>query len=197
MTRRAWTVQEITILQANYNSKSAIDLIHLFHRRWAAIKSKAIILGLSRSTYQNRKPSRIRVMSNLERVYVACAIDTEGCIVLGWYYNGQTTTKKYPKIRVQVGNTNLEWLQHIQRLIGCGSIQKQNPSPLSKKQSYQYFLSRRPEIADLLKQIQPYLVIKPDKANKVLNLIGDGEYLGTFPEPMEARKEVPNPYPFS
>lgn len=94
-----------------------------------------------------------------DKVWVACALDAEGWI--GYRLN------KY--VRIQVVNTNLDFIKNVQRIMG-GMI-KLKKVALGFKQQYVVELNTQGEVLRILREILPYLIIKKQRAINAIRWI--------------------------
>lgn len=104
----------------------------------------------------------------LEKVWLACAIDSEGSIVIGKAYRKGDGPIYVPIINVS--NTHLGYVKYANKLIKKatgGSLlieaTKGKYSPV-----YRAIISSFPRVISLLKLISPYLIVKKSRA---LNLL--------------------------
>ena len=105
-----------------------------------------------------------------ERSWLACVYDSEGSIVIDYQ-------KKYnrKRARLMIYNTDLKYLGHaksiIDRILDDYSVPIIGKShPHSVKIQYTITLDALERCRAVLKQIRPYLIIKVDKADEVLNM---------------------------
>ena len=122
-------------------------------RRFGGWNRALLFAGLE-VTNHYRVESNIRKLSNIERAYVACAIDTDGCIISRYKY-------------VVVTNTDLPFLEHIQKICGGGIIRRRKFRPKQWKVGYELRF-RWKEVDALLPQIVKFLFIKKNKAEGIL-----------------------------
>ena len=103
-----------------------------------------------------------RTMSESERGWFSGIFDGEGSIIeikppkKGW--------------RITVGNTNKELLDKITEVVGIGNVST-NPNPKNPKHAQSWCWQINGANAYLiLKQILPWLIVKREKAKKVLEI---------------------------
>ena len=130
------------------------------------------------SKFSNKGPTsafmerRVRNLSDLERAYVACAIDTEGSIIFGWVAN--KPWKARLKCQVTIVNTSKEWIDKLRAIIGYGTLfEGARGVGFRKKGCWALMVQRRPDVQSLLQQVQPWLVIKQGKADQVLRFFDE------------------------
>lgn len=114
--------------------------------------------------------SEIKELTEGEAMYVAACIDTDGSISIC----GRNARKKGDTVQVSLANTHVGFLKHVQKMVGGGRLSPHNrkfiPSLKYPKECYTLGF-RMNEVRDLLPQIIPFLVIKKDKAIRVLELL--------------------------
>ena len=112
-------------------------------------------------------------MSEVERAWLACAIDGEGCV--GFYEGGITKNgkRKWPRAEVRVANTDRRFCEHAKQVSGLGYISTMNVNRtrFGKKPVYQWSIHGHITVKWLLEQVLPYLVIKKEKSLTVLDKI--------------------------
>jgi hypothetical protein len=101
-------------------------------------------------------------VTNIEIGYYACAIDTEGSIIVSAHTTG-------PSGHVGVGNSNREWVETFQRVFG-GGIYTNDPNPKAKPVHMWRIVGRSAE--SFLRMIRPHLRMKQKQADLVLLFIG-------------------------
>lgn len=98
-------------------------------------------------------------MTETEKAYIAGIIDGEGSIMLTRFHKNQ-----YPSPCISIASTDLELLEWVKLKIGNGKItSKKNYNKIRHKDSFTYTLGYDVAI-DLLKEIEPYLVIEKKKS---------------------------------
>lgn len=126
-------------------------------------------------------------MTGTERAYIAGIIDGEGGIMLTKFHNNQ-----YPAPCVSIISTTIELLQWIKEKTKVGTIKsKKNYNKDNHKDSYTYAVKYNDAI-ELLKQIQPYLIIETKKKRTELILAKYKKATprnGRYNEQMKANKE--------
>lgn len=155
----------VELYQANLaNSEIATRL----GRSVDAINQRAYRIKLSKLNIQN---ARFRILSEVEKAWLAAAIDGEGTI----YYGMHKSSKRIPfKLYtfVEIANTNREFLENAVRICGGGRIKLMKhvvPRP-NRKPCYGFWLARGgTEI--ILPQVLPYLIIKREKAIACLRFL--------------------------
>ena len=107
-------------------------------------------------------------LSEVEAVWLACAIDGEGTI--GVYRqkrkDGRAQYKYNPIIHLY--NTNFDFIAHAKRLVGgCGYVcTDKHPNNRGYKTLYTLRLSNR-AVAVVIEQLTPHLIIKKQQAEVV------------------------------
>ncbi len=108
------------------------------------------------------------MLSEVERVWLACAIDTEGSIRL--HVN---KSRGYSRPEIAVYNTNREWIERVATLIkretGSGYIQKRVPrrNSFNVKDQFSFTIGGR-KAQMVLSQLLGFFIIKRDKAEALV-----------------------------
>lgn len=108
----------------------------------------------------------VRVFLPTESAWLAAAVDGEGSIGI---YNGGGNQGRYAQI--QVSNTDVRFVDRFKEIIGCGSsVMRTNfhKAHKGRKPIFHYALKGSSRCYWVLKQIEPYLIIKRDKALKII-----------------------------
>lgn len=121
-------------------------------------------------------------MTSEEKSYLAGIIDGEGSIMLLSFHNNQL-----PSPCISISSTTLELLEWVKDRIQAGSIKgKKNYNTDKHKYSYTYTL-RYDAVINLLKDIEPYMVIE-SKKKRALMIIN--EYKNVTPRNGRYSKEI-------
>ncbi len=105
-------------------------------------------------------------MLETEKSYLAGIIDGEGSVMLTRFHKNE-----YPSPCISISSTDIELLEWIKDTTKCGKItNKKNYNEERHKNSYTYTVIYN-DALKLLKEIEPYLVIKQKKlrAQHILN----------------------------
>jgi hypothetical protein len=109
---------------------------------------------------------KMRKLSEIERAYIACAVDTEGTISLlkkQRKMRGMKTSHIHFYPMVKVGNTNMAFLENIERVLGMDEKIYDNGAKWKThnwKQTRVLVIRGWDDIYSLLEQITLYLIIK-------------------------------------
>ena len=101
-------------------------------------------------------------LTELEKVWLACALDTEGHISL---FKTHPRGKPYLTARIGIANTNLNFLQRICWLAG-GNIRYKDEA---KFICLQWQLYGQKRVLEFLECVFPYLIIKRERAKVVID----------------------------
>lgn len=138
---------------------------------------------------QKEKP---RIMTPIEAAWLAGVIDGEGSI--GLYDYG----REGRRVLIQVSNTNEAFVNKMRELIGCGSkvlrtnqhLKKDMRFPhLGRKPIFHYALKGSARCYVVLKQIIPYLIIKKQLAQTIVDEI-ESKPFGRWKNQLEEKKMI-------
>jgi hypothetical protein len=107
----------------------------------------------------------IRRLTKVEAAWIAAVIDGEGSI--GLYDYG----KEGRRVQIQLGNTSEAFVQRFRDLIGCGSTVfrvTHGGSHKGRQPMYHYTLKGSARCYRVLKQVLPFLIIKHEKAQRII-----------------------------
>lgn len=115
----------------------------------------------------------MKKLSDVERVYIACSLDTEGSISLlkkRRKYCGMINYHIHFYPRLKVGNTNTDFLNYIKKILGIGNLSHNGAKWKENnwKKAYVIVIGSWQDIHDILEQIIPYLIIKKKQAELLL-----------------------------
>jgi len=108
--------------------------------------------------------------------YIAGFFDGEGCIT--------RKDKKHCSIAICVTQTNFEVLDEIKRFFGFGNIREIKKRKLHWKEAWSYDVQDQFQIKQFLVVIEPYLLVKKEKAQKAI------EEISNYQEKIEIRKNM-------
>jgi hypothetical protein len=119
------------------------------------------------------KPTTARQMSLTEAAWIAGFFDGEGSI--GQYLAGRG--KKHPTWFLSIPNTHFGSLDYCQRITGVGRINDKNSKsrPVHHQPQRMWRVDRQRDIAQICRQMLPYLVIKRDRVEAFLMMWVDIE----------------------
>lgn len=114
--------------------------------------------------YKQREISKLKLknLSEVDKSWLACAIDTDGCIFAGengysWVVKIEFTAKSYPSL-----------VNHFARLIGYRNKIYQHRYSGQDSIEYRITIGNRVDVLRLLKIIQPYLIAKKKQCDLIL-----------------------------
>ena len=117
----------------------------------------------------------MKIGFDLDSKYVACALDTEGCVSLGYQTKIKGCSLKNPyRVKFQphnhIVNTHKGWLEEIQRFFNLGVLTKKSRVLLNRKDIF--ILSFGPnDCRKILPQLIPFLIIKRKQAELLLEFL--------------------------
>ncbi len=125
----------------------------------------------------------INTLSPTQKAWLAGFIDGEGFIGITFQRKKenkiQSSSPQYHPYLV-VTNNDQSSILYIRKLVGDGRIYRLTKGVPSSPATFQYKLCRREVLADLLKELQPYFVVKLKQSELVssasADLIIKGEY---------------------
>lgn len=118
---------------------------------------------------RRRKPTQIPILSETERAYIACMVDTEGAIHL-------STQKSHGKTHVEhwvtISNTNKELLEHGKYILGGEGWLRSEPRRNSRhRMRYELTVYKESSLVVLVQQILPFLIVKKKQATILLQYL--------------------------
>ena len=106
-------------------------------------------------------------------------MNTSDAAWLAGFFDGEGSLTSYPVRsryigwKLSVPNTHLGSLEKCQRITGMGSVfpvnRKTKHDDCKRKPIWHWSVNNRKDIAAILREIVPYLVIKSDKARRFLD----------------------------
>ena len=116
----------------------------------------------------------LSTLTETDRAYLAGLIDGEGCIT------GYVTKRRRFHSRITISNTDLALMDWIKGKVNFFHIYKSSHYSNKHKQGYVAQIGNRYEIYSFLRCVSPYLVIKKERANRLIDLIRDRIVSGKF-----------------
>jgi len=101
-------------------------------------------------------------VKEVDRVWLACAIDGEGTI------NEQLKRGKYKTIKVQIGNTSEEFIKKASKLMRTKYYRIHRAT---RKPFFIVEACKRNLVLEILREVLPHLIIKRDIAEKEIEWI--------------------------
>jgi len=122
----------------------------------------------SNEEWARRRGYVLKGLSELERGWLAAAIDGEGSL------------QGRPYQRITIWNCSLPFLETAKLFAGCGTIRSHKPNAQWSNPQPQFLFEiyRIPELSNILLQVKELLVIKRDKAEAIYNDVKDGVWFG-------------------
>jgi len=112
-----------------------------------------------------RLEKQLSFISKDNLIYLAGIVDGEGCLYTFSKLNGRGV--RYKNYRIIIANNNYKLIEWVAENFG-GYIYKMKVRSNKHKQSYQWLLDG-PRALLLISELLPYLIVKRDKAIKILN----------------------------
>jgi hypothetical protein len=100
------------------------------------------------------------MLSETQKVWLACAIDGEGSISM----------KKNGLIVVTIANTCEEYVRRASELMNA-NYYKLKEATATSKAPYQAQVCSKPKVLELLKELLPYFIVKREKAQQSIDWI--------------------------
>jgi len=135
------------------------------------VRDGVISYGLSSYGYDMRVANefkvfcpeiRVRKLNDYEIGYIAAMIDSEGHI-------GKNDNKRpHHTWQITIGNTNLELMENVQRMLGVGQIYLQKRSKPEHNDAHIFKITRFADVQHVLAQVYPQLIVKREVAQKAL-----------------------------
>jgi len=125
----------------------------------------------------------VRNLTETEKACLAGVIDGEGSVGIYRSADGR-------RIEVQVCNTRFGFIAKIRDVVGCGSICTRHfhgSLHKGRKPLYQYTMKGSERRLKLLEQVLPYLIVKREKAEAILNELRTHPFGRWVAAPPEAR----------
>lgn len=113
-------------------------------------------------------------LSESEKAWLAGFVDGEGYIGITHQTKKETSSSSASDIYhplLIITNTNKEALEYIQRITAVGAVYSGKLPKNNEKPSYQYKISKRDDILAILGLILPYLKIKKQQGNLLVEFI--------------------------
>lgn len=154
-------------------------------------KSMSMLTELQKRTSGSLESKRLRVkrrvprLTRIEAAWLAAAVDADGFISLT---NEVPRPGKWPVVCVGVCNTNIMFAEWAAKLMKMKSfVASRGPSHFGKKPVYVAAGKGHERVLAILKQIEPYLIIKKAKANTVIRFIENRAW-GAWQDPESCRR---------
>ena len=175
---RPWTEIELNILRENYPVVSKKEILRLLpKKRWTSIRHKAFELGLKyklNKFYKKNWKSFSKIeLTDIEKGYLAGVIDSDGSITIK-LTNDKRMGKTYYAPLISIYNTDVRMMNRIIEIVKHGSIYNDESSK-SKNRNYKtkyiYNIASIRAVKQLLEQVVPYLMVKKERGELILELI--------------------------
>jgi hypothetical protein len=108
------------------------------------------------------------LLTEMEKVWLACAIDCEGHIS---FFEVKGRTKPYTRVVLGVTNTSPAFLLRLKDLLPIGRIERLKALPTTRTPCYKFMIKGQAKVLSVLQAVEPYLVIKRDKANLAIEFL--------------------------
>lgn len=167
-----WSKDEINFLKVNYLKLNYRDLMKALNRSYKSVNTRISILKLYPKKLQENEP--FPNLSETNKAYIVGLIDGEGTIGIFITYRNKVPIRARPTLKI--GLTHKPVLKWIAKKIDEAKL---SPNPCSvrtlsrekeprRKIVYSIDLANRPQIESLVRVILPYLRIRREIADKIL-----------------------------
>lgn len=177
-TWKEWQPWEDQFLRENYLSTSYRKIAGILARTKIAIDKRVVTLGLKKELQVHSRPlSRLPNIeySESDGKWIACAIDTEGSIMLNRKEDDRCYNGYYYKVYISISNTNTDWLNEIARLTRYSGRKDYGSKIIQDKRQwktvFKYTISSMPTVYTILKQILQWFIIKKEQALLAIEFI--------------------------
>ena len=169
--RERWTIEDIEMLKTAYSQFPLQIPQSLVDRHGKpGCYTKARVMALSHKL--TGAPLHFSSWPETTKSYLAGIIDGEGTITITHHkYKRKTTSGITSRPVVAISNTSYLLLDYLKSLKIGGSSFDMRKGKEHWKQAFQWTLSSHLSVYTFLKQIIPYLVIKKEKAEEILDWI--------------------------
>ena len=112
-------------------------------------------------------------ISKIDTAYMAGIIDADGCISVN-------TTRYYTYWRITINNTSKSLMDWIEDKFGVGGVNKERRKrPKNHKRVYVFLVAAQKEVLEMVKKIEPYLIVKKQKAQECIEFLEE-KFSGNF-----------------
>lgn len=123
-----------------------------------------------------------KILREQDRIWLACAIEAEGCLFIHKRKAGQSNGQGYHRQNdnygpgLEVANTSLAFVERCKEITGLGTICSQSPNQNHRrKQTIYRWNVRTLECRDIIREVYPYLIGKQHQARLLLSCPPSGE----------------------
>jgi hypothetical protein len=156
--RRKWVASENDLLKKYYGLLGREELLKMFAgRTWVAIRHRAHLLGVTKK-YVSSYPLKQYKLSDFQKGHLAALIDGEGTVTLVFHKK-----RKQVKPLIAIVNKDRNLLEFVRNYIGEGRIVLSH-----KPDVFRLEIRHISRVYPLLKEIEPYLITKRERAKLVL-----------------------------
>jgi DNA modification methylase len=152
------------------------------NRTWSipsGLKPKDLVGIPWRLAFALRQPYYTgRIKSERDRIWLACAIEAEGCIFIHKRKAGQSNGQGYERQNdsygsgLEVANTSEAFVRRCLEIVGAGSVCHQDG--FGRKQRLFRWNMRSNECRDVLREVYPYLVTKQQQVRLAIGCPSSG-----------------------
>jgi hypothetical protein len=166
-SRVKWSQKDLIALRQSYQQYPyRVPLWLLKRHKQAGCHTKAFRLGYTHGVRNGGLD--LRKLTVAEKAYLAAFIDGEGSIMMNY-------DKPRTNPHVSIANTDKNVLYWIQKRFTAGQLcvthrNRHNPK---WKDVYQLSINGIKNVYDVLRAIEPYLIIKKDKARRAMRYLRD------------------------
>jgi len=163
---RPWTKEDEAYLIRNYGKMPLDCLAKQMGRSPKTLPTRAWILGLFQKRVYELK------LTPEDAAWLACAIDSEGCVQFRKRIKKQSGTPSYT-IQVLIMNTDWDYVMHAKEIVGFGYVKHQtlmtNPKRNSLySQMYVLVIQGRSRVAAVMSAVYDHLIIKKERADVLI-----------------------------
>ncbi len=163
---RIWTKEEEEILRKAVSEADVPHIAKQLGRGARSIYHKQARLGLHATYYENhlpQKPSQTYTMTDVQKAWLASAIDGEGCISFHRQKNRRSLW-----VSLSVINTSQDYCQFCRDITGVGKIYERKRTTEESRPAFTWSVVTKADIESTLAQVCPYLIIKKTKADEAI-----------------------------
>lgn len=167
--RKLWTPTEDQFLKDNYGKIPTREIARKLDRTLYSVRNRIGVLSLWRRTKEEISRAPEFQLTDAEAAYIAGIIDGEGCFSVHLFWGRNRVP--FAGTSLGISNTDLRLIEWIKNKLKANQEYSYRDRKQGSKRAYSLAINQRNHLKEIIRVIQPYLIVKEQLAILFLRIL--------------------------